>query len=652
MKIEDLYNFNIIDDPQISNDGNFIAYTETIALKQDNSYCSKIVIYEIVSKKIIHEVSDNYKNCYPRWNKQNELIYLNINKENNNFKINILDLYKKNSRIIFELDKSVSDIQISVCDNYISFLKYEDDLLNDDHYLKQDVLFLERFNWKSDSSGFNGNSYKHLYIYDLKNSVLKKLTNGKYDVNGYAWSNKGSNIAIITNKSNSNEFERKKEIYLISNLNNIDNNKITELEEIRGNDISFSPNDDFLTVCGHDNKNYGHYGLQKIWLINVNEKTKRCLTANIDISFGDYSRNYDLKYFGGNDKIEWSSNGNELYALSNEYGYIHLNKIDIYTSKIVKIFENNSVIYGYTFDKNEERFITLESKSNDTANIFMFEKGNRVKLTGVNDELISSLDLRETEEIWFKNDGVDIVGWINHGTSSRKNTKPIILYNGGGPGGMRSNTFVFEFQYYSKLGFTVINCNARGNYGHGQEYSLAIKGHWGDLDVSDNIAFLNNYLKTSNNDGKNIFAAGGSYGGYITNWMICEHPNIFSAAVVDRTVFNRSSFFGTSDIGFQLDKIEHSNVMPWENINTYFNRSPISKIKNIKIPTMVVHSAKDYRCTVDQGDQLFAALKYLNIKTKYIRFFNENHDLNRLGNPKNRIIRINEYTKWFEENIK
>ena len=88
MKIEDLYNFNIIDDPQISNDGNFIAYTETIALKQDNSYCSKIVIYEIVSKKIIHEVSDNYKNCYPRWNKKNELIYLNINKENNNFKIN------------------------------------------------------------------------------------------------------------------------------------------------------------------------------------------------------------------------------------------------------------------------------------------------------------------------------------------------------------------------------------------------------------------------------------------------------------------------------------------------------------------------------------------------------------------------------------
>ena len=134
--------------------------------------------------------------------------------------------------------------------------------------------------------------------------------------------------------------------------------------------------------------------------------------------------------------------------------------------------------------------------------------------------------------------------------------------------------------------------------------------------------------------------------------MICEHPDTFNAAVVDRTVFNRASFFGTSDIGFKLDNTEHSNVMPWENINTYFKRSPISKINNIKIPTMVVHSAKDYRCTVDQGDQLFAALKYFNIKTKYIRFFNENHDLNRLGSPRNKIIRLSEYIKWFEENIK
>ncbi len=105
-------------------------------------------------------------------------------------------------------------------------------------------------------------------------------------------------------------------------------------------------------------------------------------------------------------------------------------------------------------------------------------------------------------------------------------------------------------------------------------------------------------------------------------------------------------------MGFHLDKVEHSEVMPWDNINTYFNRSPISKIKNIKIPTLVVHSAKDYRCTVDQGDQLYSALKYFNIKTKYVRFYNENHDLNRLGKPKNRLIRINEYLKWFLTNKK
>ena len=652
MELEDLYSFKIIDDPQISNDGKFIAYTQTVASKQYNNYRSKIVIYEIGTKKIIHEVTDDYKNCFPRWNINNELIYLNINKENNNYSIKLFELYNKNCKLVLEQETSISDIKISGCNNYISFLKYDDDYLNYDDELKEEVLFLDRFSWKSDSLGFTGNSYNHLYVYDLKNSSLKKVTDGKYDISGYAWSNKGSNIAIVTNKSSTNDFERKKEIYYISNLNHSENNKITEFEEIRGNDISFSPNDDYLTVCGHDTKEYGHYGLQRIWLINIKEKKKICITENIDISFGDYSRNYDLKYFGGNDKIEWSRNGDEIYALSNEYGYIFLNKININTSKISRIFENKSVIYGYVFDEKEEKFITLEATSNDPANIFIYENGNRSKITGVNDELIGNLDLKEAEEVWFKNDGIDIVGWVNKSDKIFDNARPLILYNGGGPGGMRTNTFVFEFQYYAKRGFTVMNCNARGNYGHGEDYSLAIKGHWGDLDVSDNIAFLNNYLNSTKNDGRNIFTAGGSYGGYITNWMICEHPDTFNAAVVDRSVFNRASFFGTSDIGFKLDNTEHSNVMPWENINTYFNRSPISKIQNIKIPTMVVHSAQDYRCTVDQGDQLFAALKYFNIKTKYIRFFNENHDLNRLGSPRNKIIRISEYIKWFKENLK
>ena len=108
-----------------------------------------------------------------------------------------------------------------------------------------------------------------------------------------------------------------------------------------------------------------------------------------------------------------AENGDEVYALSNEYGYIFLNKININTSKITKLFENKSVIYGYVFDENEEKFITLEASSNDPSNIFIYENGNRSKITGVNDELIGILDLKEAEEVWFKNDGIDIVGWVN-----------------------------------------------------------------------------------------------------------------------------------------------------------------------------------------------------------------------------------------------
>ena len=122
MELEDLYSFKIIDDPQISNDGKFIAYTQTVASKQYNNYSSKIIIYEIGAKNIIHEITDNYKNCSPRWNNKNELVYININKENNNNSIKILELFKNNSRVVIEQENSISDIKLSGCNNYISFL--------------------------------------------------------------------------------------------------------------------------------------------------------------------------------------------------------------------------------------------------------------------------------------------------------------------------------------------------------------------------------------------------------------------------------------------------------------------------------------------------------------------------------------------------
>tara|TARA_B110000116_G_scaffold90817_1_gene79035 strand:+ start:1104 stop:3080 length:1977 start_codon:yes stop_codon:yes gene_type:complete len=654
MNLDTLYEIKTVEDPRINNDGELLAYTSTKAVKEINDYVTDINIYNLRNKKIVLTISDGSKNSSPRWNKNNCIAYIKSIKDNNSTinKLYICDIGTEINNYLIDLNKGVSDLQFSNCNNYISFLGYDVDDVNENSGFNDDALVIERFNWKSDSLGIIGNSYKHLYIYDLKNLTLNKLTKGHFDVGGYCWANNSQKIAYITNKSNNSEIERKKEIYTINKLDDSEHKKINTLEEMRGYDISYSPDDSLLAVSGHDNQKYGHYGFQKIWTINTKNQEKICVSSDIDISFGDYSRNYDIKYYGGNDKITWDNDGESLYALSNEKGYIYLNKINIYDRKLKRITNNNSsVIYGYTTDKNRRVFVTVETNSYDPSNLYIYKNNNREQITNINNDIISKYNFNKNEEIVLSKDGFNITGWMLESKKNSRNKKtPLILYNGGGPGGMRANVFVYEFHYYNQLGFSVINCNSRGNYGFGEEFSLAIKSKWGDLDVEDNINYLNHIIKIKGiNKEHKLFTAGGSYGGYITSWMICNHPDLFSAAVVDRTVFNRASFFGTSDMGYHLDKIEHSNIMPWDDIMTYYNRSPVSQIHKVKTPTLVVHSEKDYRCTIDQGEQLYAALHLLGIKTKLLRFKYENHELSRLGKPRNKLIRMNEYLKWFNE---
>jgi dipeptidyl aminopeptidase/acylaminoacyl peptidase len=227
---------------------------------------------------------------------------------------------------------------------------------------------------------------------------------------------------------------------------------------------------------------------------------------------------------------------------------------------------------------------------------------------------------------------------------------PVILYTGGGPGGMRASVFCLEFQVYAARGYAVINCNARGNYGYGEPFSMATKGNWGDLDGDDNMAYLRDVCEHFPVDKTRTAVAGGSYGGYMATWLMCRHPEAFNAAVVDRSLMSR--FVGTSDFGYLLEKVEFDGKFAWDDLERYLHRSPITHIGSAKTPTLVVHSALDHRCPVNQGEQLYAALTYLGVPTKLVRFPNETHDLSRAGRPWHRVFRMDKYLEWFAKYLR
>jgi dipeptidyl aminopeptidase/acylaminoacyl peptidase len=221
----------------------------------------------------------------------------------------------------------------------------------------------------------------------------------------------------------------------------------------------------------------------------------------------------------------------------------------------------------------------------------------------------------------------------------------MVLQIHGGPHAMFGNAFFHEFQTLAAEGYVVVYCNPRGSHGYGEEYCSCTRARWGESDMPDVMAVVDYAVEQGYVDTNRMGVTGGSYGGFLTNWII-GHDDRFAAAITDRCVSNLYSMYGTSDIGFSFGEYEFGGT-PWENRETFVKYSPITYVENMVTPLLIVHSEQDYRCPIEQAEQMFISLKKLGRTVEFVRFPNENHELSRAGQPKHRIQRINFNLDWW-----
>jgi len=229
--------------------------------------------------------------------------------------------------------------------------------------------------------------------------------------------------------------------------------------------------------------------------------------------------------------------------------------------------------------------------------------------------------------------------------------KPTILNIHGGPASQYGFTFFDEFQTYASAGFNVIACNPRGSSGRGHDFLRDVCGNkWGVTDMHDVLASFKKMKRVMGITNKNDGIMGGSYGGFMTSWIISHNPNMFKSAIVERALLNWETMVGTSDIGIGFPEMYLLDDME-KNINLYRKKSPITYASNIKTPTLIIHSQEDYRCPIEQAEQLFSNLKKRNIKTAMLRFPGESHELSRSGTPIHRKQRFDHIIKWHKDNL-
>ena len=611
VKLSDMYRIKLVGDVQVSKDGTKIAYVVARMDKKKNDYLSKIYLYDGKSRAFTSGPNDTM----PRF-AGDKIVY--VRKREKKSEIRVISLVGGESRKIAEVEKGVINMKID--GDYVYFLSPVVNKENDD--VKRITFIPFYFNGK----GFIYNASMQIFRVPLKGGKVEKLS--KVDEKISSFDVKNGRVVYSASEDEREPFMEY--LYIL---------KDGKGERISGRKASISAfriSPDGKKIAAflsfHD-KGFAEH--KRLYMLSM-EGGDYELTCSDKFSFGK-SLNSDTR-FGGGSAMQWI-NENEILFIATEKG-----RQPIFTyshGKCWKILNGNRSVESFAYAEGTLAFIAQEM--NHPADVFI-KRDREKRITNLN----RFLKLPKGEHFTVKvSDGEEVEGWLL--LPEGKGPHPAILEIHGGPKTSYGHAFMFEFYYFLSQGFAVIFTNPRGSSGYSEEFALKIRGDFGNRDYKDLMEALDFVLENYPIDKKKVFVTGGSYGGFMTNWIV-GHTDRFRAAATQRSISNQLSFWGTSDIGpwFNKDYIGAGKDL-WEGFDDYWKMSPLRYAKDIKTPLLIIHSEEDYRCPISEAYQLFYALKMQGVDTKMVLFPKENHDLSRSGKPKHREIRLKEIVEWFKE---
>lgn len=312
------------------------------------------------------------------------------------------------------------------------------------------------------------------------------------------------------------------------------------------------------------------------------------------------------------------------------------------------------VITGFSASADGRRVAFAAGDPLNPCDIFVRDPGDPPegrRLTRVNHALLDRLDLSDPEPLEVVGEGGQrIDAWVMKPVGAEPGGRyPLVLQVHGGPHAAYGYGFFHEFQLLAAAGYGVLFSNPRGSSAYGEAFSRAVVGDWGGIDFRDVMAAVDAACRLDWVDPDRLGVAGGSYGGYMTTWIV-GHTDRFKAAVAMRALTNWYSFYGTSDIGVRFTELEVPGN-PWDDEERLLRHSPIRYAHRVTTPILLIHAEEDYRCPIEQAEQFYTAVKRRRVPAEFIRFPGEDHNLSRSGRPRSRLERLRHILRWFGQHL-
>ncbi len=656
IKASDLYRIRQISHPEISPDGKHVVYAVQRVDRQTEKKYTNLWWVATSGGKAHPFTTGDHVDSQPRWSPDGQWVaFISNRADEKQPQLYLIPANGGEARKLTDLKGEFASFAWSPDGKQIicQFRKKDKEALKrekDERKKKLGLVYrrITRLHYSLDGYGFLPQERWHLWIIDVKSGKAKQLTSGKvYDEKSPCWSPDGKQIAFVSNRSVDPDLHPDEDdLYLIPATGG----EMRKLNAPLGPKSlpRFSPDGKWVAYIGHEGRG-DWWKNERLWIVPTeSDEAARCLTKDFDVTLNPFTIN-DV---GSAEMMPptWSNDGQKLYFQVSQHGSTTLNAINVSGGEMEEVIGPGGVVGTYTFDQSQQKLAYFYGQMKDPAQVWLREMptGKSRQLTNLNSKLLSRLDLGEIEEVWFKGpDDNDLQGWILKPPDfDPKKQYPSVLEIHGGPMAQYGNFFMHEFYYLAAHGYVVYFSNPRGGLGYGEEHAKAIWGGWGGADYDDLMAWTDYMLQQPYIDPQRLGVTGGSYGGYMTAWII-GHTKRYQAAVAQRSVTNCVSMWGSSDANWVF-QMPWGNKPPYEDIEALWESSPMKHVGNARTPTLVIHSERDMRCPLEQGQQLYVALKTLHVDTELILFPDEPHGLSRVGRTDRRIARLKHIRRWFD----
>jgi len=515
-----------------------------------------------------------------------------------------------------------------------------------------DYRYAERLHFLQNGSGFVADRVPQVWLVDAETGSARRLTDLPAGAWSVAWSPDSTRIAVATGAARDHDLRFRPRVIAVD----VQSGRTWSVAEHREGSFmapAWLPDGDRVVVLGGMLPHAAYRSDVMVFPADGSDAAGgRDLTGRQDLMPGS-SMASDLA-IGEAARLVPEADGRSVLVLAPHRGATDLWRVDVEAASVTRLTDGRHHLSGFDAVATAAgtRVAAIRSTAASLPTVVVTDLGVGTTGGGITDlcsvadpnaGLAAEIELREPVERWVEVDGRQVQGWL---IPAGEGPRPTVLEIHGGPHTLYGWAPFLEFQVLAGAGISVAYANPRGSEGYGREFNEANRNDWGHGPTRDVLAIVDAFVADGLADPDRLGVTGGSYGGYLTSWIV-GHDQRFKAAMTCRSVADMEHLLLTGDLGGTEWPKQEFGAWTWEDPELFRLASPLTYATEIRTPLLIQHSERDLRTTIDQGDMLFSILRRLRRPVRLMRVPNESHELTRGGTPFRRVENLVQVHDWF-----